>query len=207
VYLNLPSQKKKEGYFVLNALLQSLFIIFGYCYSLSWNNSVDALRYSLVPFVLTALVGWFCFYELFYVSIIRWRKLLFVAVAVGLAFFSLSRFYEVRQDLMQNPRWQNPYYINLYQSFDWINRNLPKTILVASDEDQEGYLMHRPFISIPPGKSYNCANLKLFNQIYSPDYYLLSFNISDICFKEMPHESVFSNNIFRLLRVSKTSHL
>ena len=48
---------------------------------------------------------------------------------------------------------------DLQEGYGWIDKNLPKDILVASNEDQQGYFMHRPFISTPVGQSFNCANL------------------------------------------------
>jgi len=65
--------------------------------------------------------------------------------------------------------------------------------------------MHRPYISIPPGKSYNCQNLMLYNKIYSPDYYLLSTNISNDCFNEggLKYSMIFSNGTFRILKIKK----
>jgi hypothetical protein len=161
------------------------------------------LRYSLVPFVLITLAGWFCFYQLFFAGANKGRKLLVVVVLMSLAFFSIVQYGEVRKKLMRHPRTKNPYYINLYGSQRWIDKNLPENILVASNEDQEGYFMHRPFISMPPEKSYSCTNLELFNRIYAPDYYLLSLSVGNDCFARIPHAEVFSNKGFRILKVKK----
>ena len=202
-YLSLSHHKKEGSNFVLNCLCQSIFIIMGYCYSFSWDFSIEVLRYSLVPFILIALAGWFCIYELFLASGVKWRELCAAVFIANLAIFSVCHYFGIRRQLMTQSRDKNPYYINLYESYSWIDQNLPKEVLVASDEDQEGYFMHRPFISMPPGRSFNCTNLSMYNRIYSPDYYLLSTVVTDKCFASIPHTTIFSNKTFRLFKVVK----
>jgi len=205
-YLSLPHQKKEGHFFVINCLCQSVFIITFYSYNFSWNTSIDSLRYSLIPYVLIAMAGWYALYQLFYASQIRWKKLLVVLILINLAFFSVCRYYFIRQYYLDHPRTKNPYYIDLYDSYKWIDQNLSENILVASNEDQEAFLMHRPFISTPPLRSYNCTNLTIYNSIYSPDYYLMSKVISDKCFVSIPHSTIFSNKIFRILKIKKEVH-
>jgi len=202
-YVSVPKPKNKGQFFILNCMLQSLFIILGYCYSFNWNSTIDSLRYSLIPFVLIFLAGWFCFYELFFASEIKWKKLLLVFLLFSFSFYSVDRYLYTRQGFMSQPRTKIPYYIDLFEVYRWIDKNLPENILVASNEDQEPYFMHRPFISTPPYKSYNCNNLKIFNRMYSPDYFLLSSSLSDACFSQIPSVKIFSNKTFRLLEVKK----
>ncbi|MBF0521787.1 MAG: hypothetical protein HQL24_01900 [Candidatus Omnitrophica bacterium] len=201
----IPRENIEQRYFILNCLCQSLFVIVGYSFLLDW---LDYLRYALIPHILTALAGWLCLYELFFRSPKKWRKLFAIGVLVVLTFLSLQSYYARIQRILypfaiNYPQTKSPYYKDFLKSFSWIDQNLPKEILVASDENQEAYLMHRPFISLPPGESYNCHNLNLYNKIYAPDYYLLSSDTSNECFNRIPHEQIFSNRTFRLLRIKK----
>ena len=205
-YLSIPGHKKDGWRFVLNCLFQSAFIIIGYAFSFHWDPHayyLEILRYSLVPYVLASLAGWYCFYELFFGSGIKWKKLFTVFLLFNFAFFTFYNFIKLRRDLMKYPRTQMSYYVDLYASDQWINKSLPEKILVASDDDQEAYFMHRPFISMPPGRSYNCSNLKLYNEIHGPDYYLLSKQVPDTCFGQIPHTQIYSNRTFRILKIKK----
>jgi hypothetical protein len=202
-YISLPQQKSKGQFFILNCLLQSLFIILGYCYSFNWYNTIDSLRYSLIPFVLLFLAGWFCFYELFFASGIKWKKLLLVFLLFSFSFFSVDRYLDIRRRFMSQPVTKTPYYIDLFEVYKWIDKNLPKDVLVASNEDQEPYFMHRPFISTPPNRTYNCPNLRTFNRIYSPDYYVLFSSTTDKCFAAIPNVRIFANKTFRILEIKK----
>ena len=124
-------------------------------------------------------------------------------VLLSFLYLQADKFIAFKSNLLNHPLWGRPYYKDLLGSYNWIDKNLPKEILVASDEDQEGFFMHRPFISTPPGKSFNCANLALYNSLYSPDYYLLSRAVTDKCFTSIGHATVFSNRTFRLFKVVK----
>jgi len=202
-YLSLLRHKAQGSFFVLNCLCQSACIVLGYSYSFSWNPNLETLRYSLIPFVLIMLAGWFCFYELFFIAGSGPRRMFVVAILTILVFFSGARYLDLRQQLIGHPRTEDPYYIDLYGSFRWVDGNLPPNILVASNEDQEGYFMHRPFISMPPKSSFSCANLRIYDRIYAPDYYLLSLAVPGVCFDQIPHKQVFSNKTFRILKVKR----
>ncbi|MBF0511183.1 MAG: hypothetical protein HQL13_02530 [Candidatus Omnitrophica bacterium] len=198
------SKRSKEGRFlVVNCLLQSVLIILGYCYSFSWNTSIDSGRYVLVPYVLTAMAGWFCLYELFFYSNQEWKKRCVAVLLALLMVFVLYRYDADRQNMINHPWRKMPFYHALFDSYRWIDRNLPKEVLIASNEDQNGFFMHRPFISTPVGRSYNCSNMAIYNKIYKPDYYLLSQNVTDQCFSSIAHTTVYANKIFRIYKVGK----
>ncbi len=199
-----PSRfKKEERYFILNCLCQSAFIVIGYSLGFSWQPKIEALRYSLIPFILIGLAGWLCFYKLFLTSAASWKKFLAVVILVNLAFFSVYHYGEFRQRCMTHLRGEKPYFGDLYGSYRWIDHHLPEDILISSDEDQEAYFMHRPFISMPPGESFNCINLSLYDRMYSPDFYLLSSSIPDNCFTQMTRVMIFSNETFRILEIKR----
>jgi hypothetical protein len=150
-----------------------------------------------------SVAGWYCMYQGLSFSESIGKKLLGLLVLICLILPHLNAFTALKYNFLKYPLWERPYYKDLLEGCAWIDKNLPKEILVASNEDQEGYFMHRPFISMPPGKSYNCTNLGIYNRIYSPDYYLLSASIPDDCFRQIAHTKIYSNKIFRILKVQK----
>ena len=205
-YYFLPANKRAEGGIIELCFSQSIFTILGYSFTFYWlTYSFDSLRYSMIPFVLISVVGWYCLYQGLSLSESVGKKL--VGLVILLCVFlipQVDKFIKVREYTFKHSYLENRYYKDLYASYDWINQNLPKEILVASNEDQQAYFLHRPFISLPLGKSYNCINISLYNRIYSPDYYLLSRAITDQCFLTIPHAKIFSNKIFRILKINKT---
>ncbi len=204
-YFVLPEDKKVKGGLIELCFFQSIFTVIGYSLTFYWlTYSFDALRYSLIPYIMISIVGWYCMYEGLSLASSLGR-LLIGLVVMSCLFVSpqVDRFFSFEKHAFKHPRQEYPYYRNLYASYQWINKNLPQEILVASDEDQEGYFMHRPFISTPLGASYNCSNLILYNRIYSPDYYLLTSFHSDKCFASIAHSTIYTNEIFRVLEVNK----
>jgi len=202
-YLTFTRVKNEGRFFVLNCLCQAFFIVLGYSYSFCWNPSLETLRYSLIPFVLVSLAGWFCLYQLCFVPANLWKRLFGVLVLSGMILSALSQYFNVRQEFMNHSRSRDPYYINLYQCYQWIDQHLPRDILVASNEDQEGYFMHRPYISLPTRPSFSCKNLAVYNSIYAPDFYVLSAPVPDTCFARIAHNVIFSNKSFRILAIKK----
>lgn len=204
-YFFLPPAKKPTGGLMELCLSQSLLTVLGNAfifYSLP-SALFESLRYSLIPYVLVSMVGWYCLHQgLLFLgpSKRKWIEGFFLS---GLLVFQVHQFTAFRSGLFQRPLWAIPYYRDLMEGYRWIDKNLPEEALVASNEDQQSYFMHRPFISTPPGKSFNCANLGLYNDIYSPDYYLMSSGILDKCFTSIPHTKIFSNKTFRLLKVTR----
>ena len=134
-----------------------------------------------------SVAGWYCLYQGLSLSESSGKKIGWGFLLLCLLYLQADKFIAFKSNRLNHPLWQRPYYRDLLEGYNWIDKNLPKEILVASDEDQEGYFMHRPFISLPPGKSFNCTNLALYNHIYSPDYYLLSSAVTDKCFTAIPH--------------------
>ena len=204
-YYFLPAKKRLEGGLVELCFLQSIFTVFGYSLTFYWLTfSFDALRYSMIPYVLLSVVGWYCMYQGLQFSESIGRKL-FGLLILGCLFLSpqVHKAMVFRNTAFNHPLSGTHSYRDMLASYAWINKNLPKEVLVASWEDQAAYYMHRPFISIPPGKAFNCTNLTLFNRIYSPDYYLLLSSIPDKCFAVIPHQGIYFNRTFRILEVKK----
>jgi hypothetical protein len=204
IYFFLPADKKQDRGLVLLCLIQSLCTVLGYSLTFYWLPVYfEALRYSLVPYVLISVAGWYCLYQAS--SLLRSSRKISIAglVVVLLLGLQVHKFVGFRSDFFKNSMWQRPYYKDLLEADAWIDKNLPQEILVASNDDQQAYFMHRPFIAIPPGKSFNCANLSLFNRIYKPDFYLLSSEKGDQCFTAVPHKQVFTNKTFRLYQTLK----
>jgi hypothetical protein len=205
VYYFLPIKKRTDGGLVVLCFSQSIFTVLGYSLTFYWlPYHFESLRYSLIPFVLMSVAGWYCLYQgLSFLKPSR-KKWIAGLVLLSLLCLQVDKFIVFKSDLLKHPLWEDPYYKDLLEGYHWIDKNLPKEILVASVDDQQGYFMHRPFISMPPGKSFNCTNLSLYNHIYSPDYYLLSSAVTDKCFTSIPHTAIFSNRTFRILRCIKT---
>ena len=204
VYYFLPVNKRQDGGLVALCFSQSIFTVLGYSWTFYWlPYHFESLRYSLIPYVLMSLAGWYCLYQGLSFLKSPGRKWVAGLALVSLLYPQVDQFIAFKSNLLKHPLWERPYYKDLLGSYNWIDKNLPKAILVASNEDQEGYFMHRPFISTPPGKSFNCTNLALYNSIYSPDYYLLSLAVTDKCFVPIAHTTIFSNKTFRLLKVVK----
>ena len=204
VYYFLPTHKRQDGGAIALCFSQSIFTVLGYSFTFDWlTHHFESLRYSMVPFVLMSVAGWYCLYQGLSFLKSPVKKWIVGLVLLSLLWPQVDKFIAFKSDLLGHPLWEKPYYKDLLGSYNWIDKNLPKEILVASDEDQEGYFMHRPFISTPPGKSFNCANLALYNSLYSPDYYLLSRAVTDKCFTSIPHTAVFSNRTFRLFKAVK----
>ncbi len=205
-YYFLPAEKRTDGGLVALCFFQSIFTVLGYSVTFYWlPYHFESLRYSLVPYALMGLAGWYCLYQGLSLAGSRWKNLAVGLITVVLLYPQVSKFIAFKADFLQRPLWGIPYYKDLLEAYRWIDKNLPKEILVASDEDQEGYFMHRPFISTPPGASFNCTNLALYNHIYSPDYYLLSSQASDACFTPIVHTTVFSNRSFKLLKITNAA--
>ena len=203
-YYFLPIKKRLEGGFIELCFFQSIFVILGYSLTFYWlTYSFDSLRYAMIPFVLTSIAGWYCLYHGLSLSQPGFKKIAGVVLLLSILAPQVSKFIAFKCKVMNPPLWEKTYYKNANNSYEWIDRNLPKEILVASDEDQQGYFMHRPFISTPVGNSFTCANLALFNRIYSPDYYLLSWDVKDKCFASIAHTKIYSNRDFRILKVIK----
>lgn len=204
VYYFLPIKKRQDGGLVALCFSQAIFTVLGYSLTFYWMSyHFEALRYSLIPYVLMSLAGWYCLYQGLSFSESPGRKLMGGLVLLSLLYPQVNKFIAFKSDLLKHPLWERPYYKDLLGSYHWIDKNLPQEILVASNEDQEGFFLHRPFISTPPGKSFNCTNLALYNHIYSPDYYLLSSAVTDKCFTSIPHTKIFFNKTFRLFKVVK----
>ena len=56
--------KKVEGEFIELCYFQSIFTILGYSLTFYWLTfSFDSLRYSMIPFVLLSVVGWYCLHQ------------------------------------------------------------------------------------------------------------------------------------------------
>jgi hypothetical protein len=157
----------------------------------------------MLPYVLMSVAGWYCFYQGLLSTGTFWRKLLGGVLLVCLVYPMADKFLNYEIYALKHPFWGRPYFKHMLESYTWIDKNLPKGILVASNEDQQGYFMNRPFVSIPPGRSFNCTNLGLYNRIYSPDYYVLSKKVDDKCFASIPHTKVFFNEDFRVFKVGK----
>ena len=203
-YYFLPVTKRVKGGFFELCLLQSIITIVSYSLTFYWlTYSFDSLRYSMIPFVLISMAGWYCLYQGLALSESWGKRIVGVIIFITLISPPLERFINFRENLMMHHPWQRPYSKDLLEGYEWIDKNLPEDILVASNEDQQAYFMHRPFISTPVGQSFTCANLALYNRIYLPDYYLLSSAIADKCFTPIPHSIVFSNKTFRLLKIAK----
>jgi len=202
-YFLLPNHKRMDRGMVLLCISQSILVIAGYSVIFYWlpSSAFEAFRYSLIPFVLMSVAGWYCLYQGLSLSESMWKKVLGVIILLCLLVPCINSFIAFKSYLNKNSMWQRPYYKDLLESDEWIDQHLPKGVLIASDEDQQNYFFHRPYISVPPGKSYNCTNLRLYNHIYLPDYYLLSKEITDQCFATIPHSTVFSNKNFRVLKV------
>ncbi len=203
-YYFLPIKKRQDGGLIVLCFSQSIFTVLGYSLTFYWlSYHFESLRYSLIPYVLMSLAGWYCLYQGLSFSESPGRKLAGGLVLLSLLYPQADKFIAFKSNLWGHPLWERPYYKDLLEGYNWIDKNLPKEILVASNEDQEGFFMHRPFISTPPGKSFNCANLARYNSLYSPDYYLLSLEVTDKCFTSIPHATIFSNKTFRLFKVIK----
>jgi hypothetical protein len=203
--ISAAGRSKEQEFFVFNCVCQTAFVIFGYALSFAWYPPAffETLRYCLIPFILTALAGWYCLYQLLIKSSHRWVKGVVGACLIGVAVFGMQKFAKKYQNDMLHPRETDPYYQELFECYRWIDQNLPQDILVASNDDQNGYLMHRPFISTPVGRSFTCENLQRYQHIYAPDYYLLSASVSNECFTAIPSTKVFSTHDFRILKVLK----
>ncbi len=204
-YYFLPIKKRQDGGLIVLCFSQSIFTVLGYSFTFYWSPyfpESEFLRYSLIPYVLMSLAGWYCLYQGLSFLESPGRKLMGGLVLLSLLCLQVDKFIAFKSDLLRRPLWERPYYKDLLGSYGWIDKNLPKEILVASNEDQQGFFLHRPFISTPPGKSFNCTNLALYNHIYSPDYYLLSLAVTDKCLASIPHTTIFSNKTFRLLKVN-----
>jgi len=203
-YYFLPNKKRLENGFIELCFFQAIFTILGYSLTFYWlTYSFDSVRYSMIPFVLISLAGWYCLYQGLSLSESVGKKVVGTIILLTLIFPQADKFIGFKENITKNRPWQRPYFRDLQEGYGWINKNLPKDILVASNEDQQGYFMHRPFISTPVGQSFNCANLVLFNRIYSPDYYFLSSFLPDKCFSAIAHTTVFFNKTFRLYKVIK----
>jgi len=203
VYYFLPTNKRQDGGLGTLCFSQSIFTVLGYSLTFYWMPyHFESLRYSLIPYVLISLAGWYCLYQ--GLSFLKFpaKKLIGGLVLLSLLYPQVNKFIAFKSDLLKHPLWKRPYYKDLLGSYDWIDKNLPKEILVASNEDQQGFFLHRPFISTPPGKSFNCTNLALYNSLYAPDYYLLSLAVTDKCFTSIPHTTIFSNKTFRIIKVN-----
>jgi len=204
-YFFLPVQKRHDKGLVVLCISQSIFIVMGYSVTFYWLPSYffESIRYSLIPYVLTSVAGWYCLYQGLSLSESMGKKLIGVLILLVLLYPQVEKFNAFKSNMLGNPLWGRPYYRDLMESYRWIDKNLPQEVLVASNEDQEAYFMHRPFISTPPGRSFNCVNLGLYNSIYSPDYYLLSSSVEDTCFTAIKHATIFANKDFRLYKVIK----
>ncbi len=204
VYYFLPITKRQDGGLVALCFSQSIFTVLGYSLTFYWMSyHFESLRYSLIPYVLMSLAGWYCLYQGLSFLGYPGRKWVGGLVLLSLLYPQVDKFIAFKSDLLKHPIWERPYYKDLLGSYNWIDKNLPQEVLVASNEDQQGFFLHRPFISTPPGKSFNCTNVALYNHIYSPDYYLLSWAVTDKCFASIPHTTIFSNKTFRLFKVVK----
>jgi len=203
-YYLLPVSKRSDGGVVELCLFQSIFTVIGYSSTFYWlPYHFESFRYSMIPFVLVSVAGWYCLCQWLSFLGFPWRRLLVGLVLVSFLYPQVNKFIALRSDLFQRPLWEKPYYKDLLEGYGWIDKNLPEKVLVASNEDQQGYFMHRPFISMPPGRSLSCENLALYNTIYSPDYYLLSSAVTDKCFALIPHTTVFANKTFRIFKAVK----
>jgi len=203
-YYFLPIHKRVDGGLVELCISQSLFIILGYSVMFYWSVDFhEAFRYSLIPYVLISVAGWYCLYQGLSLSDSWGKKIIGGLMLLSLLYPQVNKLILFQSELSKRPMWERPFYKDLMESYHWIDNNLPKEILVASDEEQEGYFMHRPYISLPPGESYNCTNLKLFDHIYAPDYYLLSNGVSDQCFTGISYVQIFTNDTFRVLEVKR----
>ena len=205
-YYFLPTNKRVEGGLIELCFFQSIFTVLGYSLTFYWlTYSFDSLRYSMIPFVLISVVGWYSMYQA--LPFFESTGKMFFGVLVFVCLFLSPQAHQImlfRDHFLKHPSYmEQPYYKDLFATYDWIDKNLPKETLVASSEDQDGYFMHRPFISMPPGQAYNCTNLALYNRIYSPDYYLLFSKMSDKCFTSIPHAKIYFNKFFRILKVIK----
>ena len=204
LYVFLPASKRQDGGVILLCLSQSICTVLGYSLTFYWLPShFESLRYSLIPYVFVSIAGWYALYQGLLFLEPTPRKWFLAIVLSSLVFPQVNKFIEFKADRFLHPMWGKPYYSRLLEADSWIDQRLPKEVLIASDEEQEGYFMHRPFISLPPGRSYNCTNLSLYNHIYAPDYYLLSADISDKCFATIPHTAVYANKTFRILKAAK----
>jgi len=204
-YYFLPINKRAEGGIIELCFFQSIFTCLGYSLTFYWlRDSFDSLRYSMIPYVLISVVGWYSLYQGLQISASMGRKL-FGLLVLACLFISpqVHKFITFRDNVLGHPYMETRLYRDLMASCHWIDKNLPKEILVASSENQQGYFMHRPFIPWPPGKSCSCTNLILYNRIYSPDYYLMPSRMSDECFSSIPHAKIFSNQTFKILEIKK----
>ncbi|MBF0510770.1 MAG: hypothetical protein HQL13_00405 [Candidatus Omnitrophica bacterium] len=204
-YYLLPEQKRKDGGLVGLAFCQSLTGILGFSLSFYMFDYFDAIRYSMVHFILISIAGWYCLYQGLAISASRvWRTIMVIVLVVLVLPLSIQ-FFDNREALLRNPRWVSlPYEKDLFAAYQWIDNNLPPEALIASDERQEAYLMHRPFVNVPEGKAFTCENLSRFQKIYAPDYYLLSDKILGTCLEPANYSVIFVNHHLRLLK-SKTS--
>jgi len=206
IYYFLAEDKKQDGGGVKLFFLQGLFTIAGYSftfYSVTRFPNYEIIRYSLIPYVLLSLGGWYCLFQALSFSNTLAKKILCGFFWVCLIYSQAIKCSDFGSSISHRLFWHKPFYMNLKESYGWIDKNLPERILVASADDQQNYFMHRPFVSLPPGRSFNCPNLTLFNKIYSPDYYLLSRAVPDRCFALIPHTIIHTNDIFRLYKVTK----
>ncbi|MDE1920410.1 MAG: hypothetical protein KGJ09_02230 [Candidatus Omnitrophica bacterium] len=203
-YYFLPIKKRAGGMLMELCYFQAIFTVLGYSATLNGLSmlSFEYYRYSMIPFIFISIAGWYCLYQGLSFLGPRLQKSFVLIVLLILILPLYHKFASYVSMLENRPLAVRLYFKDLREGYGWIAGHLPEKVLVASNEDQQGYFMHRPYISTPVGRSFNCANLAVFNRIYSPNYYFLSREVSDKCFEAIPHSLVFSNRIFRLLKVT-----
>jgi len=203
-YFLLPQKKKCAGGLMALCFCQSIVAIVGFSSAYYMLDSLEARRYVMIPYILMSIVGWYCLIKGLSILESKPKKIILLCLLVILVFPAVKKVINKKNDLLKYPRWEAvAYEKDLFESFKWIDKNLPKEVLIASNERQECFFLHRPFVVTPEMGSFNCENFSRYNKIYAPDYYLLTPSISNECFEPLRHAKLFSNQNFRILRIEK----
>lgn len=172
-------QFKNRNRLFIVLFLQGLTVILGYSASLYWLPNIEALRYSLIPYIMFVILGLLSLKEMLpnlfpKASQQRLSTIWGIIILVSLCFEAKS-FITLRDYYLYiYPKEIANYETSRDGINEWIKQHTAKDTLIASSFIQDAFLFERPFVALPPGKAMNAKNLLDFLAIYMPKYIISS---------------------------------
>ncbi|MDD4908807.1 MAG: hypothetical protein PHJ00_07085 [Candidatus Omnitrophica bacterium] len=177
--------KRKKPLFIV-FFCQGAAVILFYAVSFAWYpEPVEVIRYALIPLVMFVSIGFLYIKDILAKLIPNRMKALspaaFAIIILSFLCANISEYVDFRKHCLDiYPVLWGGYNKNRDEMCEWIRANTDTNALIASDRVRDGFLLNRPFVSLPPGEAATRKNFTDHLGIYKPEYILLDGKNADI---------------------------
>ncbi|UCC94805.1 MAG: glycosyltransferase family 39 protein [Candidatus Omnitrophota bacterium] len=178
LYIIFDIWKRKTALFIV-FFFQALVIMLGCVWGLRATPGIEALRYSLIPFITLGIIGFLSIKYIFESlspkkRMKRYFFIIFLSLVSILFYFHIQKGYlPFRKEwAKRHPQRFGAYHEARDRMYAWIRENTDKDVLIASEFLADPVFFDRPFVSLPVGEALTAENFRDYLNIYKPDYVL-----------------------------------